>query len=198
GLNRLTNVDFPDGTSISYLYDKLDVVGAKDRLGNWTRYRYDNVRQLTAITNANGQVTEYAYCGCGSPSQITRWNGTTPLTDLFTHDTASRLINATYADGYQLNYTYNANDLVETVADNTGLSLVLYYIQIGQTHKISTAYLYSDQFGWAQLLSNDYDGYGRLRSTLDRNGVTVTNAYDFLDRLVTRVTLDANGQAYAT
>src|SRR5262249_28422026 len=40
-LNRLRQINFPDGTSISNFYDKLDLVGVKDRLGHWTRYTYD-------------------------------------------------------------------------------------------------------------------------------------------------------------
>jgi RHS repeat-associated protein len=192
-LNRLTNVSFPDGTSVAYTYSNLDIIAVKDRLGHTNRYVYNNVRQLVAVTNANGAVTEFTYCGCGSPSTVKRWNGTTALTDSYFYDMAGRLTNATYADGYQLNYTYNSAGLVASVIDTSGLELDLSYMQIGQIYKISTATLASQQ-----IVYNQFDNYGRLQSTLDRNGITVTNAYDLLDRLVTRVTLDQTLTPYAT
>jgi len=195
-LNRLQQIAFPDGTTISNFYDKLDLIGVKDRLGHWTRYTYNSVRQLIAETNANGAVTTYEYCSCGSPSSITRWNGATPLTDLFYYDILGRLTNATYADGYQLNYLYSGSSfagLLGLVTDSSGLTLALDYVQIGQSYKISTANLAGQQ-----IVANNYDEYGRLRSTLDRNGITVTNAYDLVNRLVTRVTLDQSLTPYAT
>jgi RHS repeat-associated protein len=205
-LNRLTQLNFPNGTTISNFYDKLDLVGVKDRLGLWTRYTYNSVRQLIGETNANGAVTTYAYCSCGSPSSITRWNGSTPLTDTFGYDVLGRITNATYADGYQLNYLYygpgssggTAGGLLEAVSDSSGLTLALNYVQIGQQFKIWSAYLSSPYFGPALVVSNSYDNYGRLQSTLDRNGITVSNTYDLVNRLVTRVTLDQSLTPYAT
>jgi RHS repeat-associated protein len=196
-LNRLRQINFSDGSSISNYYDKLDLVGVKDRLGLWTRYTYNNVRQLIGETNANGAVTTYQYCSCGSPSSITRWNGSTPLTDTFGYDMLGRLTNATYADGYQLNYLYwgpgIGNGLLEAVTDSSGLTLALNYVQIGEKFKISSAVLAGQQ-----IVANQYDQYGRLLTTLDRNGITVSNSYDLVDRLITRITLDQGSTPYAT
>jgi RHS repeat-associated protein len=195
-LNRLQQINFPDGTTISNLYDKLDLIGVKDRLGLWTRYTYNSVRQLIAETNANGAVTTYSYCSCGSPSSITRWNGGTPLTDTFGYDVLGRLTNATYADGYQLNYQYVGSSfpgLLGLVTDSSGLTLALNYAQLGESYKVTNAFLASQL-----VVSNCYDDYGRLVSMMDRNGITVTNAYDLVNRLVTRVTLDQNLMPYAT
>src|ERR1041385_1524217 len=142
-LNRLRQISFPDGTTISNFYDKLDLAGVKDRLGHWTRYTYNSVQQLIGETNANGAVTTYAYCSCGSPSSITRWNGSTPLTDTFAYDILGRLTNATYADDYQLNYVYNGVGvegigLLGAVTDSSGLTLGPEPRPFGQKFKIST------------------------------------------------------------
>ena len=192
-LNRLRQINFPDGTTISNFYDKLDLAGVKDRLGNWTRYTYNLVRQLIGETNANGAVTTYAYCSCGSPSSITRWNGATPLTDTFSFDLLGRLTNATYADGYQLNYLYDGRGLLLLVTDSSGLTLSVDYLQFGQQFKMYNAYL-----GGQQILVNGFDDYGRLVGTLDRNSITVSNSYDLVNRLVTRVTFDWYLTPYAT
>ena len=49
-LLRLTSVEFSDGTSISNVYNNLDLGGQRDRLANWTYYGYDGARHLTALT----------------------------------------------------------------------------------------------------------------------------------------------------
>src|SRR5206468_12633861 len=59
GLNRPTSTLFPDGTTTSNLYARgatklLDLTGTKDRLGYWTYFDYNGIRQKIAETNANG------------------------------------------------------------------------------------------------------------------------------------------------
>jgi hypothetical protein len=48
---------FPDGSSVSNRYDRLDLAAAKDRLGAWSYFGYDALRQKVAETNANAVVT---------------------------------------------------------------------------------------------------------------------------------------------
>lgn len=183
-LNRLISTGFPDGTTISNLYDKLDLVGFKDRLNQWTYYGYNTLRQRIAETNANGQVTQYYYCGCGSPSQITRWLNGTAINTLFNYDSDGRLTNVVYPDGYQLNRVYNDQGLLSTISDSTGQQLFPTYAQIGTQQKISTVYL--DSSLTTILFQQRFDEYGRVTNSIDRNGVVTTNSYDLLDRLVQR------------
>ena len=181
-LNRLVCTYYPDGTTISNQYDKLDVVGVKDRLDQWTHYGYNAVQQLTAATNANGQITEYDYCSCGSPSEITRWNGSTPLITYYNYDLDGRLTNAIYPDGYELNYSYGHADYqVTSITDSSGRQVTADWGYYGGTHKLTDAYLDDLYAFYAQ-----YDEYGRLTYMTDRNGVTTTNGYDYLGRLVAR------------
>src|SRR5262249_30656280 len=67
-LNRMRLTSYPDGSTVSNHYENLDLVEVKDRLNHWTKYTFNEVRQLTGETNANGAVTVYDYCGCGSPA----------------------------------------------------------------------------------------------------------------------------------
>ncbi len=69
-LNRLTGILFPGGTTISNVYNWLDLGATQDRLGNWTYYSYDGLQHLTVITNANNAVTTLSWCGCGSLTSI--------------------------------------------------------------------------------------------------------------------------------
>ena len=63
-LNRLISTAYPDGTTSSNIYSKLDIVAVKDRLNQWTYFGYNTVRQLgwPKTRNVNGQVTTYDYC----------------------------------------------------------------------------------------------------------------------------------------
>ena len=182
GLNRLTSTRFPDGTYVSNLWDKLDVIGTQDRLGNWTRYGFNNVRQLVAATNANGGVAEIDYCGCGSPSQIIRWNGITPLITTFHYNLAGQLTNTIYPDLYQIHYTYDDLGRCTNVVDSGGKQL-----QFTHNENDQVTLLKAGSSGNERVLSaNVYDIYGRLTSRTDRNGVTTALDYDELHRLKQR------------
>ncbi len=71
-LQRLTG-QLDDRGSISYTYDKLDLVRIIDRLSQSNSFGYNAARQRVAATNALGTITrfEYGSCGCGVLDSIT-------------------------------------------------------------------------------------------------------------------------------
>jgi YD repeat-containing protein len=102
-LGRLTQRSYPDGSSIQNVYYKpdgsgytggtggtnlLDRTRFKDRLGNWTSFRHNSLRQVTAVTNALGKVTQYDWCACGLLDSVTD-----PMTNTtsYQHDLAGQL-----------------------------------------------------------------------------------------------------------
>lgn len=186
-LNRLTSVAYPDGT-VSNVYNNLDLVATKDRLNQWTHYVYNNIRQLTYVTNVNNQVTSYSYCGCGSPSQITRWYGSRALTTSLQYDQSGRLYVATYPDGYQLTYSYDNLNRPTTITDGGGVQLGLTeYFQSGLKSQVSKVTL-----GGLYILQRGFDEYARIISSVDRNQTSVTNDFDFIDRITARQALNSN------
>ena len=70
-LGRLTGVGFPDGTTLSNVFDNLDLVAAKDRLGHWSYATYDSMRQLRTLVDRNGGSTVLNYCNCGGLQRVT-------------------------------------------------------------------------------------------------------------------------------
>jgi YD repeat-containing protein len=142
-LNRLVCTIFPDSTTVSNQYKYLDVVAVKDRLGQWTQYGFDALRRLVNETNANGQVTQYGYCGCGSLSEIDRWNNGSMLSTYFSYDLSGKLTNVLYPDGYQLSYTYDDHQNVQNIVDSGGLSLSLDYWQLGPRAKVGDGFFYA-------------------------------------------------------
>ncbi len=189
-LSRLTSTRFPDGTYTSNLWDKLDLAGTRDRLGQWTRYGYNKVRQLMAVTNANGAVTTYEYCACGSPSALRSWDGTQWLTTQFSYDLAGRLTNTIHPDGYQITYHYDAMDRLTNAVDSTGQEIKLGHNEYDQITAVKVG-SGEDQRHWAL---REFDEYGRLTGSTDPNGVTTLHSYDVLDRLVERRKVGAQWQ----
>jgi len=189
-LNRLTGTSYPDSTTTSNVYDNLDIVATKDHLNQWTYYDYNSVRQLVVVTNADGQITTFDYCGCGSPDEINQWDGTNWLVTLLDYDMQGRLTNVLYPDRYDLAYTYDPLDRVATITDSGGNELTVSWNQFGLQSKVQAAGLGSET-----LLYNTFDQYGRAIQSTDRNGVMATNEYDLVDRLIARQYLGSGGMS---
>jgi len=192
GLNRLTSTRFPDGTSVSNVYNRLDLAAAKDRLGNWTYYVYDGLQHLTTITNANNAVTLLSWCGCGSLNQIfDAVNGLAHPTTL-NYDNQGNLTNITYPDLTSLTYQYDLAGRMINAFDGAGRSVQLGYNNQGLATTVSSA------SGILQQVI--YDALNRPISITDANGITVTNTYDAINELLKRTWSDgvSEGFGYST
>jgi YD repeat-containing protein len=76
----------------------LDLTATKDRLGNWTYFTYNAIRQRVAITNALNKLTQYTYCSCGQLESITEGVGTPEASTLsYSHDLQGRLASRTFS-----------------------------------------------------------------------------------------------------
>jgi YD repeat-containing protein len=60
--NRPLLTTYPDGTTEQTIYDRLDAVLKKDRIGRWTQDSYDVLDQLTYEIDPLGRKTSYTYC----------------------------------------------------------------------------------------------------------------------------------------
>ncbi len=185
GLNRLTGTVFPDGTSVSNVYDRLYLGARKDRLGNWTGYGYDALEHLTSITDSLSNTTLFGWCECG---------GLTSITDALTNSTVLNynnqglVTNILFADGSSLNYSLDAMGRVTRVADGLGKALTYGYNNQGLVTTVSNAY------GLVERVV--YDAVDRPIQVTDANSVTVTNQFDLLNRLTARIWQDGKGEGF--
>ena len=114
-LQRPTGRLFPDGTTTSNLYYRLDgqsysnssggtnlldLSATKDRLGDWMYFSYDAMRRKVYETNALNTVTAYGYCQCGALDSVT-YAINTPVeqTMNFTYDKQGNTTEISYPDG---------------------------------------------------------------------------------------------------
>lgn len=185
GLNRLTGTVFPDSTSISNIYSRLDVVGAKDRLGNWTHYGFDGLDHLVDLTNANNGVWLYDWCGCGSLTGILD-----PLTNLTTlnYDNQGNLTNIVFPDYSSVTYQFDLAGRMTNAFDGLGRTLRLAYNNQGLATNITGAS--------GTLQSVVYDALNRPIVVTDADGVTVTNTYDAINEQLSRIWPDGISESY--
>lgn len=184
-LERLTGTLFPDGTTISNIYTYLDITATKDRLGNWSYATYDSVRQKTSETDANGVVTGYGYCDCGSLLYLTNAVGTVlqQITS-FSYNYQGNRTQTVYPDTYTVTYKYDSLKRLTNSSDSV--------VSVTNTFN-NQGLLVSVNTGAGQVLNKVFDIEDRVTIDTDANGVAITNTYDNLGRLVLRTYPDNNG-----
>jgi RHS repeat-associated protein len=181
-LQRLTRIDYPDSSYESRTYTALDLTASRDRLGHWTNFGYNGLRQQVAETNALGTVTRFEYCGCGSVDSVTEaWNTAVQRVTQFDYDLQGNRIKTYFPDGTtQTNWFNRLGQLIAT-GDALGQRWFGYNVQ-GLLTSVTNA------FGLEH--KTIYDIEDRPWAVTDANGVTVLNTYDSLDRLLTRTAPD--------
>jgi RHS repeat-associated protein len=192
GLHRLTGTSDSRGTTTNLYYILsgtplpnssggtaiLDLTRSKDRLGNWTSYVYDGIQRRITETNANGVVTAYSYCDCGSVKSVTNaWNTPVQQVTTYNFDNQGRLTYTAYGDSYNFTNWYDSLSRLIATADGAATNW-LFYDNLGRHTVRSNAY--------GAEFTQTFDLADRPVNVTDANGLTITNTYDNLHRLLTR------------
>lgn len=101
--DRKTQTTYPDGTTEQTVYDRLDAIFSKDRIGRWSQSAYDSMDQLTFELDPLGRKTQYDWCHCGALSKLTDPAGNVTK---WHHDLQGRKIKKIYADQSSVSYAY--------------------------------------------------------------------------------------------
>ncbi|HSY29593.1 MAG TPA: hypothetical protein VK832_18935, partial [Burkholderiaceae bacterium] len=145
-LQRLTSTTFPDTTFISNIYVNLDRVESIDRLGYQTKYGFDALRYLVAVTNAMAGVTLFDYCACGALESMR--DALSNLTTI-SYDIAGRRVYVAYPDATSISNNYNPLGQITNTIDGAGRSVTNWYTDHG--------FLYACSNAAGQLLRNSFD-----------------------------------------
>lgn len=102
-----------------------DLTATKDRLGHSTHFGYDTLRRKVAETNANGVLTRYSYCDCGSgvTSITSAWNTAVAFVTRFDYDYQGNRTFVYYPDATVINW-YDSLQRLVTTGGAWALSLV--------------------------------------------------------------------------
>lgn len=212
--DRATKVTYPDATFEQIVYDRLDAILFKDRLGRWTQNAYDSMDQLSFVLDPLGRKTQYEWCDCGSLSSLTDPKGQETG---WGHDLQGRVTSKTYADSTAVGYTYTNIGQLLQVTDALGqhktytyfldnaLSKIAYTNTVNATSDVLLTYdstyprMTHLQNGWGTI-DYSYNAYltdpfgtpttgaGRLSTihngTIDNSDITFS--YDVLGRITNR------------
>jgi RHS repeat-associated protein len=184
GLLRLTSRADSRGY-ISNRYDKLDVAGVRDRMGNWRNYGYDRAGRLTSITNELNQVTSLSWCTCGSLESIVDALGQVTS---FVYDQQSRLTSINFSPSIYLTLNYDLAGRVTNVTDSANFALGVGYNNQGLPISINNAF--------GEIYRTVADIRDRSMWTKNPAGVWVTNTFDPLDRVSTRQIALGNSEGF--
>jgi RHS repeat-associated protein len=188
-LQRLRRIDFPDGTSITNSFQNLDLVQTVDRMGFSNSFSYDAVRRLVAATNANGAVTRYGYCTCGVLEAVTNGFGTLlQAVTTYAWDLQGHLLQTVGPDQYIVTHQYNALGQQTNVTDGL-MSTTNWFNNQGLLVASSNAF--------GRVSAAIYDALDRITNSTDLNGVVVTQAFDNLNRLLSRGYPDGGVERFA-
>ena len=102
-LDRVTRVDFSDGTWEVVTYKDLDISAVQNRAGLRRLFYYNPLRQLIASVDPMGRMTRYAWCKCGALRVLTDANGNRTQ---WVRDAQGRVVRKGYADGSAEVYRY--------------------------------------------------------------------------------------------
>ncbi|HWW03186.1 MAG TPA: RHS repeat-associated core domain-containing protein [Candidatus Acidoferrum sp.] len=184
-LQRLTGIAFPDGTSKLFVYSKLDLAQAVDRMHFTNSYAYNTVRQMTSRTDALGRVTGYGYCECGALSYVT--NALLQVTH-YVYDNQGNLTSIYYSDSFYINDTYNSVRQMVTRTDSAGTSITNWFNNQGLLCAVSNA------FGCVRDLTFDIND--QVTNSIDANGLNLVMTYDSLGRVLKQVYPDGGANRF--
>lgn len=166
-LNRPTIITYSDSTYQQIVYDRLDAVHFRDRLGRWSHNIYDSLDRLNVVEDALGRVTQYIWCSCGSLSEIVD-----PLKQVtsFVRDLQGRVVTKTYNDGKSINFQYeNTTSRLKSVTDAKGQSTQYKFFNDDNIKQV----LYSNALIPTSPVSFTYDSiFNRVVSMTDGTGLT--------------------------
>ncbi|MCC8190463.1 MAG: hypothetical protein LIP77_07495, partial [Planctomycetes bacterium] len=148
------------------------LVAMVNEMGYATKYSYDAAGNLLSLTDANGNVTSYAYDADGLRVSLTypAVEGAAPNIETYRYDGSGRLVSKTTPNGTVISYRYQAAGMLAAVYTGEPLpadedipdSRLLVRYERDAAGKVVREIVAGGG------LEFDYDGFGRLRRSRDR------------------------------
>jgi RHS repeat-associated protein len=114
-LNRLTQRTYPDDTTETNVYSRLDLTEQHDRLGRITRHFYDGFGRRIATRDPAGRTISQVWCDCGAMEALVDANGNRTRWE---RDVQGRVTREIRADNTtDTHYTYDLSGRLKTITD---------------------------------------------------------------------------------
>ena len=165
--DRVTQIDYPDGTNEKISYNKLDRATFTDRMNRVTSYTYDAVQQLTQVTDPLLRVIKTDWCRCGSLASITDPKGNITR---WQRDIQGRVTAKINADNSRVAYSYDSAGRMVMRTDEKGQNKLFDYFADDSVKQVS----YPNAEVATASVFYDYDtNYDRMTSMRDGIGTTL-------------------------
>jgi len=144
------------------------LISVQDRNGNTTTITYDSSNRITRVAAPGGQSLTFSYGLALDPNRVTSIQDSVGNAASYSYSN-SLLTQALYADGGQLNYTYDASNNVTSITDDQG--------KVVETHTYDTSGrgLTSARAGGVDALTAQYSTGGT--TLMDSNSNTTNYNY---------------------
>lgn len=178
---NIATITDPRGTISTYGYDALNrqtsLCGDSAGLNLCTTYTYDRLNQIASIIDAKGITTLVTHDAWGQKRAVVEDAGRIHALSTYAYDEAMNLVGITDANGNDTLYTYGPrNEMVyELYADGSAIG----FEWDGRGKQKSR----TDQSG--AILTNTYDGAGRLTDVQIDDEGTQSYGYDAMGRITT-------------
>jgi RHS repeat-associated protein len=166
-LDRETKITHPDGTYEQVVFDRLDPVQRRDRLGRWTHTFYDALRRPVAIRDPLGRTMTQQWCNCGSLDKVIDGENGAVSWD---RDLQGRVTKETRTDNSFVQYVYeNTTSRLKQRIDRKNQTKNFEYFLDDQLKQAS----YTNAQNQTPSVSYTYDpAYERIVTMSDGTGTT--------------------------
>lgn len=174
-LGQITKKTYPDSSTEQWTYNAWgDSTSFKDRVGNTASNVFDNLGRVTRQIDARGFSTFYGY---NDADQVTAITNALNQVWLFDYDAEGRVTQVTYPDATTETRDYDASGNVTQIVRGA-VTLVFTYDAMNNRTAV--------QVDGETVETAAYDSLGRLLSTVNADGLSVTNTWDSWGELNTR------------
>ena len=174
-VGQLTKKTYPDGSTEQWTYSVWgDSTSFKDRAGNITSNVYDSLGRVTRQIDARAASTFYGY---NDADQITAITNALNQAWQFNYDAEGRVTQVTYPDATTETRDYDAAGNVTQIVRGA-VTVVFTYDALNNRTAV--------QVDGDAVETAAYDALGRLLSSVNADGLSVTNTWDSWGELNTR------------
>ena len=176
-LQRITQIDFSDGSYLLHNYNGPNIFLTQDRRGYATTFACNALGQVVSMIQPYGRETQYTYSLSGPVETI---RNALAQTTRFDYDNNGRLTRITDHGGKSVNYSYNPLDQLVSLKDHNG--------------NVIEQRVYNNQGLFCGVLSPEgqstldihYDIRDRPLQVSDVSRATLTHSFDDLGRVDTQ------------
>ncbi len=166
-LDRQTRVTYPDATFEETIYERLDPVRTRDRLGRWIHRVYDSVQRVIATTDPLGRTVTRQWCGCGSLEAVIDANGNRTEWE---RDIQGRVTKVIRANGSEWVYAYETTtSRLKTVTDPKAQVKTYSYLVDDNLQGISYT---NEQYETPNVSFTYETAFNRVSTMVDGTGTT--------------------------